>query len=36
MSDDLLMLDAVGLAEGIRDRRFSPVEALTACLERFL
>ena len=34
MSEDLLTLDAVGLAEGIRDRRFSPVEALTACLER--
>ena len=34
MSDDLLMLDAVGLAEGIRDRRFSPVQVLTACLER--
>ena len=34
MSEDLLMLDAVGLAEGIRDRRFSPVEVLSACLER--
>ena len=34
MSEDLLMLDAVGLAEGIRDRRFSPVEVLAACLER--
>ena len=34
MNEDLLMLDAVGLAEGIRDRRFSPVEVLTACLER--
>ena len=34
MSDDLLMLDAVGLAEGIREKRFSPVEVLTACLAR--
>ena len=28
MSDDLLTLDAVGLAEGIREKRFSPVEVL--------
>jgi len=34
MSDDLLTLDAVGLAEGIREKRFSPVEALNACLGR--
>ena len=34
MSDDLLTLDAVGLAEGIREKRFSPVEVLNACLER--
>ncbi len=34
MSDDLLSLDACGLAEGIHEKRFSPVEVLTACLER--
>lgn len=34
MNDDLLTLDACGLAEGIREKRFSPVEVLTACLER--
>ena len=34
MRDDLLTLDAVGLAEGIREKRFSPVEVLNACLER--
>ena len=34
MSEDLLTLDAVGLAEGIREKRFSPVEVLTACLAR--
>lgn len=34
MSDELLMLDACGLAEGIRNKSFSPVEVLNACLER--
>ena len=34
MSDDLLTLDACGLAEGIREKRFSPVEVLTGCLAR--
>ena len=34
MSDDMLSLDACGLAEGIREKRFSPVEVLTGCLAR--
>ena len=34
MSDDLLSLDACGLAESIHEKRFSPVEVLNACLAR--
>ncbi len=34
MNDDLLTHDAVGLAEGIREKRFSPVDVLNACLAR--
>ena len=34
MSEELLTLDAVGLAEGIRARQVSPVEALGACLDQ--